>query len=129
MNKDLRDFIKHIEINEDMCKYQDEKGNVLYTKKEALFSNCSYIELTKDKYEQAKFQGTVKEDNYNIIEIDQPISKYEITKKEEDKFILTNKKVKVRQVWIVSNSLGFMTSFKNKEEALKLVEDIERLLL
>lgn len=129
MNKDLREFIKHTGINEGMCKYQDEKGNVLYTKKEALFPNCSYIELTKDKYEQAKFQGTVKEDDYNIIEIDQPISKYEITKKEEDKFILTNKKVKVRQVWIVSNSLGFMTSFKNKEEALKLVEDIERLLL
>ena len=71
------------------------------------------------------FQQTIKDDDYNIIEIKTQVPKSEITKKEEDKFTLVDSTAKVRQVWIVANQLQFSGSYKTKEEALKIVKEIE----
>ena len=71
------------------------------------------------------FQQTIKDDDYNIIEIKTQVPKSEITKKEEDKFTLVDSTAKVRQVWIVANQLQFSACFKTKEEAEKLVKEVE----
>lgn len=126
MKKDLNNFLNNITmINKELAKYQDEKGNIIYAPLNALYCNCTYLELNKSQYEQMVFQQAIKEDDYNIIEIKTQVPKSEITKKEEDKFTLVDSTAKVRQVWIVANQLQFSACFKTKEEAEKLVKEIE----
>lgn len=127
MKKDLNNFIKNLtKINDELVKYQDEKGNIIYAPLNALYCNCTYLELNKTQYEQMVFQQTIKDDDYNIIEIKTQVPKSEITKKEEDKFTLVDSTAKVRQVWIVANQLQFSACFKTKEEAEKLVKEVEK---
>ena len=126
MKKDLNNFLKNLtKINNELVKYEDEKGNVIYAPLNALYASCTYLELNKQQYEQMVFQQTIKADDYNIIEIKTQVPKSEITKKEEDRFTLVDSTAKVRQVWIVANQLQFSGSYKTKEEALKVVKDIE----
>lgn len=126
MKKDLNNFIKNLtKINDELVKYQDEKGNIIYAPLNALYCSCTYLELNKTQYEQMVFQQTIKDDDYNIIEIKTQVPKSEMTKKEEDKFTLVDSTAKVRQVWVVANQLQFSASFKTKEEAEKLVKEIE----
>lgn len=126
MKKDLNNFIKNLtKINDELVKYQDEKGNIIYAPLNALYCSCTYLELNKTQYEQMVFQQTIKDDDYNIIEIKTQVPKSEITKKEEDKFTLVDSTAKVRQVWVVANQLQFSASFKTKEEAEKLVKEVE----
>ena len=61
--------------------------------------------------------------------VDRPKPKYEATKKEEDKYTIINSKVKVHEIWNVSNGLGFKKSFNNKEDAMKLYTEINTPIL
>ena len=61
--------------------------------------------------------------------VDRPKPKYEVTKKEEDKYTIINSKVKVYKIWNVSNGLGFKKSFTNKEDAMKLYTEINTPIL
>lgn len=127
MKKDLGQFLNNItKINKDLVRYEDEKGNIIYAPINALYASCTYLELNKTQYEQMVFQQTITPDDYNVIEIKTQTSKYEITKKEEDRFTLVDTTAKVRQVWIVANQLQFSKCFKTKEEAEKLVKEIEK---
>ena len=129
MKKDLNNFLNNLTIiNKELVKYQDEKGNIIYAPINALYASCTYLELNKNQFEQMVFQQTIKDDDYNIIEIKTQVPKSEITKKEEDKFTLVDSTAKVRQVWVVANQLQFSASFKTKEEAEKLVNDIEEFI-
>lgn len=126
MKKDLTEFLNNLtRINEDLVKYQDEKGNIIYAPIKSLYASCTYLELNKTQYEQMVFQQTITPDDYNVIEIKTQTSKYEITKKEEDRFTLVDTTAKVRQIWVVANQLQFGKCFKTKEEAEALVQEIE----
>lgn len=130
MKKDINKFLNNLtKIDKDIVKYEDEEGNVIYAPLNALYASCTYLELNKNQYDQMIFQQTIKDDDYNIIEIKTQVPKSEITKKEEDKFTLVDSTAKVRQVWFVANQLQFSGSYKTKEEALKIVKDIEEYIL
>ena len=130
MKKDINKFLNNLKkIDKEIVKYEDEEGNVIYAPLNALYASCTYLELNKSQYEQMVFQQTIKDDDYNIIEIKTQVSKYETTKKEEDRFTLVDSTAKVRQVWIVANQLQFSGSYKTKEEALKVVKEIEEYIL
>lgn len=126
MKKDLTNFIKNLtNINKELVKYQDDKGNIIYAPINALYASCTYLELNKQQYEQMVFQQQITPDDYNVIEVKTQTSKYEVTKKEEDRFTLVDTTAKVKQVWIVANQLQFSKCFKTKEEAEALVKEIE----
>lgn len=126
MKKDLTNFIKNLtKINKELVKYQDDKGNIIYAPINALYASCTYLELNKQQYEQMVFQQQITPDEYNVIEVKTQTSKYEVTKKEEDRFTLVDTTAKVKQVWIVANQLQFSKCFKTKEEAEALVKEIE----
>lgn len=126
MKKDIREFLKNIKkINKDLVKYEDKEGNIMYIPLNQMYCSCAYLELNKKQYEQAVFNGTVAKDDYNIIEIKTQVPKSEITKKEEDKYTVVDSTAKVRQVWLVANQLQFTGSFKTKEEAEKIVKEVE----
>ena len=128
MNKDLKEFMNKLTIKEDISKYKDEKGNVMYIPTNNLYASCSYLTLTEEEYKQALFNGSVQKNDYNKTKINKPTPKNVITGKEEDKNTIVDKEVEAYEIWVVANNLGFMSSFNNKKEAVEYVEKIEGLL-
>jgi hypothetical protein len=128
MNKDIIEFMKNLDIKEEVSKYKDDKGNILYIPTNTLFPTCSYLTLTEEEYQQALFKGQVKKGDYKKTKEKRPVPKNTITNKEEDKLTIVDKEVEVYQIWVVANPYGFSHSFNNKEEAIKFVESIEELL-
>ena len=130
MEKDLCKFYENINyINKDISEYADDKGNRFIFNTINALVRVDYLELTKEEYQMALFQQKVQEGEYNIINIKKPVPKNEITKKEEDKYTITEKEVAVRQVWNVSNAFGIVKSFTNKEDANKLAIEINAEIL
>lgn len=130
MEKDLCKFYGNCEFrNKDLSIYKDEKGNEFVFNTVNALLRVDYLELTKEEYTTLKFQQKVEDKEYNIININRPIPKNEITGKQEDKYTLVDKEVAVRQVWNVSNAFGIVKSFTNKEEAIEFVEERNNLIL
>lgn len=128
MNKDLINFMNNLTIREDISKYKDEKGNIMFIPTNTLYASCSYLTLTEEEYKQALFNGSVQKNDYNKIKINKPTPKNVITGKDEDKNTIVDKEVEAYEIWVVANNLGFMTSFNNRKEAVEFVEKIEGLL-
>ena len=125
MEKDLIKFNDNIEvINKDISKYQDEKGTMFICNTISLIAKVEALELSKEELKVKVFEGSVDDLDYDIINVKRPVSKYTLTKKEEDKFTIVDNEVAVRQVYNVSNGVGIHKSFTNKEDALKLAEKI-----
>lgn len=126
MQDNILEFMDKVEIlNKDLSIYRDkEKGSIFVLNTVHLVARVDYLELDKQEYTIAKFQKKIEDLDYEIEDIDRPVPKNEITKKDEDKYTITNKKVSVRKVWNVSNSAGTYKSFTNKEDAMNLAEEI-----
>lgn len=126
MEKDLCKLMESINIfNKEFSEYEDkEKGVKFPFNTVNLLTRVDLLELTKEEYQVAKFQQKIDDLDYKIENIKRAVPKNEITKKDEDKFTITEKEVAVRKVWNVSNTLGAFKSFTNKEDALKLSKEI-----
>lgn len=128
METNLTDFMLHIKlINKDISKYEDDdKGVLFYINTIQLLTKVENLQLSAEEYKVKRFDGSIDNLEYDIIEVDRPVSKYTITKKEEDKYTITNTKVKVRNVYNVSNAIGIHKSFIDKKEALEYAEEINK---
>jgi hypothetical protein len=128
MEKDLIKFMENVKpINKDLSLYEDDnKGVMFYLNTVQLLTKVELLELDKKEYTVKKFEGGIEDLEYDIIEVERPVSKYNITKKEEDKYTITNSKVAVRKVYNVSNAIGIYKSFTNKDDAMKLAKDINK---
>lgn len=126
MKENIVEFMKKVEIiNKDFSRYIDEEKGIIFSLNTVqLLPRLDYLELDKNVYETSKFEGKIDNLEYNIINVDKPASKYARTKKEEDKFVIENQKVAVRQVWSVVNALGLHKSFVNKDEAIKTYNEL-----
>ena len=125
MEKDLIKFYKNItNISKDICKYEDEKGNLTLVATATLFVGCEYLELDEPQYKQALFEGIItKALELPKTKATRVVSKDTITGKEKDRTTVVDKEVEVSQVWIVKNGLGIKKAYNKKEEALKFVRD------
>lgn len=128
MNKDLKNFMENLEIRKDISKYKDDKGNIMFVPTNNLYVSCSYLTLTEEEYKQALFNGTVTKNDYNKIKITRPVPKNVVTGKDKDKNTIIDQEVEAYEIWVIANNLGFMSSFKDKQEAIDYVEKIEGLL-
>ena len=126
MQDNILEFNKKVSIiNKDYAMYKDEEKGVMFPLNTVnLLARVDYLELSKEEYEKAKFEMKIDNLEYNIIETTRPVPKNTITKKDSDKYTIVDSKVKVRQVWNVSNALGIKKSFTNKEEAIQLAESL-----
>lgn len=125
--ENLIEFMNNIKIlNKDIAEYFDEKKGIKYILPTSyIFARCDYLELTNDELKKEKFNQTIDKDvEFNYIDTTRPMSKYEKTKNEADRFTIIDGKVKVNQIWNVSNGLKVHKTFNNKEDALKLVNEI-----
>lgn len=125
--ENLEQFMDKITIlNKDLSEYYDKEKGVKYLVPNSyIWTRVDYYELTNDELKKAIFEETVdKIDGLNYINSTRRQSKYEITKREEDRWTIVNSKVKVNQLWVVSDGMKYKKTFNNKEEALKLLDKI-----
>lgn len=128
MEKDLCKLMKNINIfNKEFSEYEDtEKGIKFPFNTVNLLTRVDLLELTKEEYQVAKFQQKIEDLDYKIENIKRAVPKNEITKKDEDKFTITEKEVAVRKIWNVSNTLGAFKSFVDKDKAIEYSRDINK---
>ena len=126
MVKDLDKFYNSLKIlDKTMSIYEDKDGNYSVLPTSSLLVAVDYNEFEKNQYDLAVFNGDIPKDfKTDIKNITKPVPKYEITKKEEDRYIITEKEVAVKPVWFVINGLKIKKAFNNKEEALKKAKEI-----
>ena len=121
-------FMEKITIkNKDISKYRDEeKGNALTIPTGQLYPRLESLELTKQELQKLKFEGKIEDLKYEQVEFERPTPKNEITKREEDKYTIVNKKIKGYEVYNVFNGLNVKKSFTKKEDAIKLSDEIDK---
>lgn len=127
MKEDLKSFMSKVKtLCKDLCEYYDEEKGIKYLLPTSyVWARVDYFELTNDELKKAIFEEQVdKIDNLNYIESTRRQSKYEITKREEDRWTITEAKVKVNQLWVVSNGMKIKNTFNNKVEAIKFLDEI-----
>ena len=126
IEENLKEFMDNIDIkSKQIAIYSNkEKGLVYPVSIATLLTRVDYLELTKEELEKAKFENKVDKKDYEMFDCEKLVPKYELTKIEADKFVITTKKVKATHIWNVSNQAGIHTTFENKEAAFKLCEEI-----
>lgn len=131
MVKDLDKFYNSLKIlDKTMSIYEDKDGNYSVLPTSSLLVAVDYNEFEKNQYDVAVFNGDIPKDfKTDIKNIKKPVPKYEITKKEEDRYIITEKEVAVKPVWFVINGLKIKKAFNNKDEALKKAKEINEAII
>lgn len=124
----LSKFMERVRfINKEIAEYKNEEtGAYFMIPSSYIWTRVDYLELTNEEMKKAIFNQEIDKTDleYNEIETTRPAPKYEITKREEDKYVITDAKIKAKQVWLVSNGLKYKETFNNKEDALKLANSI-----
>lgn len=122
----LDEFMEKVEIlGKEFSIYTDEEKGVSFPLNTVhLLTRVDMLELTKEEYTSAKFQKKIDDLDYEITNVKRAVPKNEITKKDEDKYTITEKEVAVRKIWNVSNTAGAFKSYNNKEEAMKKSKEI-----
>ncbi len=132
MEKDLIKFNNNVEFGtkEDVSKYIDKKGNVLYIPTVQLICNCEYVELDEEQMKIAIFNGQIKKgQEYEKEKVTRKVDKYIKTKKEKDKGTIIDKEIEVSKVWFVRNGLNLSSAFSNKDEAINYLNEINNKIL
>jgi hypothetical protein len=128
VNEDLKSFMSNITVlDKERSEYfNKETGTKYIVPNSYLYARCDYLELTNDELKKERFAQNINKEpkEFNQIESTRPVPKYETTKREEDKYIIIDGKVKVNQIWRVTNGMQFKQTFNNKDEALKLLDEI-----
>lgn len=128
VNEDLKSFMDNLTIlNKDCSEYfNKEKGTKYMVPNSYIYARCDYLELTNDELKKERFAQNINKEpkDFNVIESTRPVSKYETTKREEDKYTIVDGKVKVNQIWRVSNGMKYIQTFNDKEEALEFLDSI-----
>lgn len=131
MTRNLDEFYKNIEIiNKDFSIYRDDDHNYSVLPTAGILVAVDYNELNKQQWEVAKFNQDIPKDfETELAMVDKTVNKYDITHKEEDKYILTTKKEAVHKVWFVINQFKVKKAFTDGEEAMKYAEEINKPIL
>ena len=128
INEKLSEYIKKIEIDK-MCFYRDlDKGIIYPLTPQHLLCRIDYLELDKGEVQKYIFEQKIDNKEYKMFDCTKPVPKYQITKVEADKYTITDMNYKGTHIWNVSNQAGIHETFENKEDAIKLCEEINSLL-
>lgn len=127
----LDEFMEKVEIlGKEFSIYTDEEKGVAFPLNTVhLLTRVDMLELAKEEYQVAKFQKKIDDLDYEITNVKRAVPKNEITKKDEDKYTITEKEVAVRKIWNVSNTAGAFKSFTDKEEAMEYSKKINKEVL
>ena len=126
IQENLKEYMSKITIvNDSIAEYRNEDKGIIYPLSVSqLLTRVDYLELGKEELTKAKFEQKVENKEYKMYDCEKVVPKSEITKKKEDLFTLTNKTYKGTKIWNVSNAIGIHSTFEDKEEAIKLCNEI-----
>ena len=129
ISNDLKEFMQNIKKDGEGYIYSDEYGNRIPMQKFDLIPSVVYQKCKDEEYKQLLFKGMIKaDDKFNEIEDKTQVTKDTITGKEEDKNTIVDKTIKVKEMWLVSNKMRISKIFNNKQEALELYDEINKIL-
>lgn len=122
----LPEYMEKITIKgKELSEYCDKEKGLMYPLPTAsLLCRVDYLELTKEELDKAKFEMQVEKKDYKMYDCTKVVPKYTVTKVEADKNTLIDKKVKATHIWNVKNQTGIFSTFEDKEEAMKLANEI-----
>lgn len=122
----LQEFMNNVDIKTDkLSEYINKDKGLRYPLNTSqLLCRVDKLELDKKEIESAKFKRQIESKDYTTIDIIKHVPKYEITKIEADKFVITDKKTKGSVLYNVSNQIGIHNTYENVEEAFKVCEEI-----
>lgn len=128
MLSNIEEFMQNIEIcDKNYAIYEDkEKGIYFPLNTVQLLARVDYFELDENQYKKYLFEQKIEDLEYQETEVDRATSKYEITKKEEDRTTIVNKKVQAKQIWNVANAIGVYKSYTNKDDAIEYAKEINK---
>jgi hypothetical protein len=131
IDENIKEFMNNIEIKtKQIAIYSNkEKGLVYPLSLATLLTRVDYLELTKQELDKALFENKVDKGDYKMYDCERLVPKYEITKIEADKYVITSKKIKATHIWNVSNQAGIHQSFESQDEAFTLCEEINNKIL
>lgn len=120
----LTEYMKKIELGK-VCFYKDEEKGIIYPlTPQHLLPRVEYMELDKNEVAKAIFEQKIDKKDYKMYDCTKPTSKYNLTKNKEDMYTITEMKYKGTHIWNVSNQAGIHETFENKEDAIKLCNEI-----
>jgi hypothetical protein len=129
ISNDLKAFMQNIKKDGEGYIYSDDYGNRIPMQKFDLQPSVVYQKCKEEEYKQLLFKGMIKaDDKFNEIEDKTQVTKDTITGKEEDKNTIVDKTIKVKEMWLVSNKMRISKIFNNKQEALKLYDEINEVI-
>ena len=128
MLNDLREFQEKINIlSKDYSMYFDgKKGILIPINTPMLLVKVEYLELDEIQYQKMLFEKRVEDLDYKTTKATRRRTKNTVTGKEEDSDTIIDVEEDVKMIWNVSNGLGIYKSFTDKEEALKLSDEINK---
>ena len=125
ITKTLTEYMKKIELGKQVCFYKDEEKGLIYPlTPQHLLVRIDYLELDKGEVAKQKFEQKIDQKEYKMYDCVKPTSKYNLTKNKEDMYVITDMKYKGTHIWNVSNQIGIHETFENKEDAIKLCDEI-----
>ena len=121
MERKLDKFMEKVKIlNKDISEYFDEeRGELFVFNTVQLLTKVEKLELDEVQLNTALFEMKVDKLAYEQDFIERPTVKERITKDPKDKHTLCMEKVKVSNVWNVSNGMGLFKSFNDKAKAIQ----------
>lgn len=126
INENIEEFMKNVDYKtKNIYEYNNfEKGISYSLMAQHLLTRVDYLELSKEEVEKYKFEQKIDKKDYKMYDCTKLVPKNTITKRDEDKFTLTETKIKATHIWNVTNNVGIHQTFENKEDAFKLKESI-----
>ena len=82
------------------------------------------LSLTREELQKAKFEQKVDDKDYKMFDCERRIPKSQVTKDKKDQFTITKSMVKATHIYNVANQVGIHTTLEDKEEAIKLCDEI-----
>lgn len=117
---ELKKFYDNIKLeNDKIAKYEDEEGNISIFPITALLCRCEFLKVDGKKLDIMKFNLEVdKAMKFEQKEETVPVQDPKIKNHIVDKNIIVN------LMWKVTNGCGISQIFNSKDEALKLVSEV-----
>lgn len=128
IDETLTEYMEKIETGK-VCFYKDlEKGRIYPLTPNHLLCSIEYLELDKNELKKAIFEKKIDNKEYKMFDCEKTVPKSDITKNKEDMFTWTKMTYKGTHIWNVVNQTGIHQSFENKEDAIKLCNEINELV-
>lgn len=130
-NENIKEYMDKVHIiNKDLAEYINEETGVKYMiPMPHLLARIEYTEASKNELDKLLFERAIDRLEYNSKMTKRPVVKSTITHDKKDDTTLIDSEIKVYQIWNVTNGLNIKKSFTNKEEAIKLYDEINKKIL